>query len=106
MFDIGELKGVVGLDIELEKFAAIEELKKKPYDQSTIERDIEYTLKKLDLSKIRFEEYFKSENRFFVDYPSYYPLLTKFNKYSGNLLRMILPHKPMALFQFEMRKNQ
>jgi len=91
---------------EIKKSSAIEELKIKPYDPEIIDKDIDYILKKLDLTKAEFNLHFHAQNRSFDDYPSYYPFISKFSKISKPLLKIILPNKPMALFQMEMRDKQ
>jgi len=55
------------------------------YDHSTIESEITYIQKKLDLSPEEYEKAFKQKNKFFYDYPSYYPMIRKFAK-TGKLL--------------------
>lgn len=89
----------------IERDTAIEELKKKSYDESTIEKDIDYIIKKLDLSKADFNMFFIAPKHIYSDYPSYYPLMLKITKYLAPLISKILPNKPMALFQMEMRNK-
>lgn len=91
---------------QISRNEAIEKLEFKSYDTSTIDKELEYVLKKLDLSKSEFNIYFNAQNRLYSDYPSYYPLISKFSKISKPVLKIILPYKPMALFQMEMRSKK
>jgi hypothetical protein len=80
---------------------ALQELQTPPYAPDELEIDKTYTLKKLDLSIDEFEKIWKSPNRSFLDYPSYYPLMTRFKKVTLFILSKILTQKPMTLFQME-----
>lgn len=90
---------------EITRDFAISELKKKPYDDEQVKSDIEYILKKLNLTINDFEEIFNQENKSFTDYPSYYPLYKKFKKIIYFLIKYLLPNKPLMFYQMESRKK-
>jgi len=90
---------------EISKDEAINEISKPNFDNSTIDDAIKYVLKKLDFSNEDFNSIMKSKNKQYLDYPSYYPTMVRFNKITYFLLKKILLKKPMALFQIEMRNK-
>ena len=49
---------------------ALEELKKKPYDESTIHQDIEYIATKLGITVEEFNTYMTMEKKTYKDYRS------------------------------------
>lgn len=85
---------------------ALKQLSAKPYNSQTIEKEINYVLKKLDLEHDEFKKIMNSVNKSYLDYPSYYSLMSRFTKVANKTLLRILPHKPMAMFQMEMRKEK
>ena len=88
---------------EMGRDEALEELKKSPYDLNLIERDTNYVLKKLDISKNEYEQLLLQENKYFEDYPSYYPFIQKYSKLASFIIRKFYPYRPMSLFQMELR---
>jgi hypothetical protein len=84
---------------------ALEQLATKPFNAETIESEIKYVIKKLDINQLEFEKIMSSPNKTYLDYPSYYPLMSRFSKIANKSILKILPHKPMAMFQMEMRKD-
>lgn len=58
---------------QMDRKTAIEEVNKTqyPYDKEVVD----YTIKKLELSKDEFEEIFNKEIKTFQDYPSYFPII-------------------------------
>ena len=83
----------------------LEELSKKPFDENQINKDIDYILKKLNMTKEEFDNLFKGEKKYFYDYPSYYPLFGKFKKVIFPLMKYFLPNKPLMFYQMESRKK-
>lgn len=73
---------------------ALAELDRKPYEQSEIESDISYILKKLDLSRKEFDIAFNSDNKYYYDYPSYYPFFRKYSKIGRLISHKIFGFKP------------
>jgi N-acetyl sugar amidotransferase len=69
-------------------------LSKSPFEEEKIDNEIDYVLKKLDLSKTDFEKAIKQENKYFYDYPSYYPLIKKFSKIGKLISTKIFGFKP------------
>ncbi len=70
-----------------EAFAALE---KKPYFEN--QELIEYCLKKQGMSREEYEEIIEKPNKYFTDYPSYYPLLRAFRLPFKALCRLhVLP---------------
>ena len=92
---------------EINRDEAIKELEKDPFDANKILEDKMYILKKLDIEPYEFEKIFKSPNKNFYDYPSYYPLFKKFKKVIFYLMKYLLPNKPLMFYQMEERmKNE
>lgn len=69
-------------------------LENLPYDKQNIQTEIEYVIKKLDLSATDFERAFKQPNNYFYDYPSYYPTIKKFSKIGKSISKLIFGFKP------------
>jgi N-acetyl sugar amidotransferase len=90
---------------EVSRAYALEELKKNPYNYDTIQGDIEYVLKKLDMSFIEFDSLFKGEKKHYYDYPSYYPLYARFKKIIFYLIKYFLPNRPLMFYQMESRQK-
>jgi N-acetyl sugar amidotransferase len=91
---------------ELSRQEALAILQTPPCDPEEMERDKDYVLKKLSISENEFREMLRSENKFFTDYPSYYPFMERFTILAGRIIGLFLPYKPMAFFQIEMRKKR
>jgi len=85
--------------------SAIRELETKPYDQTQIVLDTQYVLKKLEMTEDEFQTLFKGENKYFYDYPSYYPIYLKFQKIIFYLMKYFLPNKPLMFYQMEERQK-
>lgn len=91
---------------EITRDKAIDELKKKPYDDNEIELTLGFVLKKLDLSKDEFQNAFISPNRSFHDFPSYNYILTRLMIVAKPILSLVFMHRPQSLFQTEMRQKK
>jgi hypothetical protein len=88
---------------EISREEALKRLKNPPYDPDLIERDKEYVLKKLDLSKEEFKDIWDNDNKYYWDYPSYMPILQKYFKLSKSFLRYFFPTPPTILIEKENR---
>ena len=84
---------------------ALEKMKYPPYDEDNMERDKEFVIKKLDLSKDEFEHIWNQENKYYWDYPSYMPLFQKHFKLSKTFLRYFFPTPHTILIEKENRKD-
>ncbi len=84
---------------------ALEKMKQPPYDIDQMERDKEYIIKKLDLSKEEFKFIWNQENKHYWDYPSYIKLLEKYFKLSKTFLRHFFPTPPTILIEKQIRNN-
>ncbi|NMC98205.1 MAG: hypothetical protein GYA62_00590 [Bacteroidales bacterium] len=73
---------------------ALIQINKPPFIIDSIEDDISYVIKKLKLDRKDFDKAFKAENKFFYDYPSYYPLIKKFSGLGKTLSMKIFEFKP------------
>ena len=56
---------------QMTREAALEHLKSTPYDEKTIERDIEYFIEKMEISREEFDEIMNKPTKSFWDYPNY-----------------------------------
>lgn len=83
----------------------IQELTKPAYDATTFEYEMEFVLKKLDLSKKEFDQIMKLPNRSFYDYPSYFGLISKYQQLADSVLKLIYPYRTMTSYQLEMRRQ-
>ena len=90
---------------EITRENALNQIAKPPYDVESLERDRKYIIKKLDLTEKEFNILWQSPNKSINDYPSYLPFIQRFIKLVWPILKLILFHKPMMLFQIEVRKK-
>lgn len=79
---------------EISREEAQKILHQPAYDSATIDSDKDYILKKLDLSKENFEKAFRQKNKYFYDYPSWYPMIKKFSKAGKVLAGKLFGFKP------------
>lgn len=93
------------LSKEITREEALEDVKKLPYDTSSVEEMIEFVSKKLDLTREEFNEIWNGENKTYRDYPSDAILFEKLTKWTTPFLKFIFLHKPQSVFQAEMRKK-
>lgn len=90
---------------EITRENAIEQMKQPPYPVDRIEDDTNYILKKLDLSDEEFERIWKSKNKYFMDYPSYFPLFEKYSKLLVPIASKLTSTKPKTFYEIEARKK-
>ena len=91
---------------EITRQDASEELKNPPYNTDAMERDKDYIVKKLGLTSKNFEEIWNSTNKFFWNYPSYYPTIKKYMRFIKPILKYILHREPMMFAEMEMRNQE
>lgn len=89
---------------EMVREEALEALKTPPYDSESLEKEVAYVLKKLDISKDEYGRLLNNMNKYYWDYPSYYPMMRRYNRLSAFAIRQFYPYKPMSLFQIELRQ--
>ena len=89
---------------EIKRGDALNILKKPPYNSEQMERDKDYVIKKLGLSKKEFTEIWQMTNKFFDAYPSYMPLLKKYSLLANRYLKFVLPFTPSIIFEQEARQ--
>jgi N-acetyl sugar amidotransferase len=90
---------------ELTRESAMAEMAKIPYSKESIDQDINYISKKLDLSRDEFDAIFKNKNANFNDYPSYFNLLKFAKKSMFYFLKILLPNKPLFMYQYDSRNK-
>ncbi len=78
---------------------------KKPYDDSKIESETNYVLKKLGIEKTEYDKIWNSPNKSFRDYPSHYPLILKFMKLIKPIASKVLSTKPKMFYEMEQRDD-
>ncbi len=84
---------------EMNRDEALLILKEPPYDLSLMKQDLDYIIKKLEISEEDFKKIWDNPNKTFRDYPSYYPIFEKYKKIAGGVLKLILPFKPMMTYE-------
>jgi len=72
----------------------LQQLSSPPYDQAHVEQDIQYVIKKLNLTKQEFNEAFSNKCKYYFDYPSYFPQIKKFSKVGKLLSQKIFGFQP------------
>jgi N-acetyl sugar amidotransferase len=92
---------------EISRDEAISRINIKPYDADSVNNDISYLCKKLNFSIEEFKKLLTNyNNRFFYDYPSYFPLYDKYQKIIFYMMKYFLPNKPLMFYQLEDRINE
>ncbi|MCW3076540.1 MAG: asnB2, partial [Bacteroidetes bacterium] len=91
------------LNNEMTREVALEQLSKNPYNDTELEKDIDYLCKKLNFSRKEFMTLLNAPCHSFMDYPSYYPTIIKFKKLAYPLVKYFLPSKPLFIYQSEER---
>jgi N-acetyl sugar amidotransferase len=88
---------------ELTREFALDLLKHPPYNPDQMERDIEYVIKKLDLSRDAFAKIWGSLNHYYWDYPSYMPLIDRYFKPVSKLMNFLYPAMPTMMIEKQNR---
>lgn len=88
---------------EITREYALDKIKQPPYDPELMERDKEYVIKKLELSRSEFDSLWQQDNKYYWDYPSYMPLFQKYFKLSKTFLRYFFPTPPTMIVEIENR---
>lgn len=83
---------------------AMQIISSKPYNESKIEEDIDYIIKKLDLTRNEYDELWRRDNKSFKAYPSNYNTIIKYAKVLEPLLRIVLVTKPKIFYELKERK--
>ena len=94
------------LNGELTREAALERMRKPPYDPDDMERDREFVIKKLDLTNEEFQRIWNQKNKYYWDYPSYMPLFKKFYKSSERFLKFFYSTPPSILVEKDIREDE
>ncbi len=92
------------LNGKLSRAEALKIVAQKPYKPQQIEKDTEYVLKKLGLTR---EEYLNAWNmaaKSFKDYPSYYKTIRKYSGFIKLVAKYVLKTKPKLFYELENRK--
>lgn len=91
---------------EISREEALKMMQSPPYDPEQMERDKDFTIKKLGLSDEDFLKYWNNSNKGFLDYPSYHPIIKKTAKFIVPFVKYFLAQMPSYFIQLEMRKNE
>jgi len=86
---------------EITRQQALAELEKLPYDVNQKDEMIAYVCKKLDLTRMEFDELFNAPNKSYRDYPSYDKLFKKLNSSYSWIISKIFLHKPQSYYKQE-----
>ncbi len=82
---------------------ALRALAEPPGDPQRLQADLDYVIKKLELSSADFNAILALPPRRFSDYPSYYPLFRRNRRIMKHLARLILPWTPPFLHEMDFR---
>ncbi len=91
---------------EISREIALEKVKHPPYDPDQMERDKDYIIKKLDLSKEEYDKIWNQKNKYYWDYPSYMPLFNNYFKLSKTFLKYFFPTPPTMIVEKQSRKDE
>jgi len=82
------------LSNEISRAEALSQINKPAFNKETMENDINYVIKKLKISRQEFDNAFNAENKYYYDYPSYYPIFKKFAGIGKTVSMKIFGFKP------------
>jgi N-acetyl sugar amidotransferase len=82
---------------------ALDLISKSPYNVDTINQETAFVLKKLEISESEFAKIWRSPNKSFKEYPSFYPLIYRFAKIITPIVKYIVPMKPKIFYEIEGR---
>ena len=85
---------------------ALDDLRQAPFPEDRVKEDVDYVVKKLDLTPQEFEEIMSLPPRSFRDYPSYYPIFEKFGPLVKAAMKFALPWTPPMMHEMEIRKGE
>ena len=89
---------------EIAREKALEMIAAPAYNPDEIEREVDYTIKKLGLTKEEFDEYWARPNKSFLDYPSHHKFMTRFVKLILPFVRFVMPQMPSYFVMLQSRK--
>ena len=90
---------------DISKEAALEILEQPPYDDLKMKQEINYLIKKLNITHEEFNMYLEQENKYYYDYPSYMNIYKFFNKHIFKIFSYFLPFTPTIVYEQENRKS-
>jgi hypothetical protein len=90
----------------LERSKALDLLANPACSEEEIKLDEEYLIKKLDISYELLRKVWDSPTKGFDEYPSYYPFISRFSRFSKKLLTLILPWVPMMFYEQEIIRDR
>ena len=93
------------LNKKMSREDALKIINNRPYNPLKIEEEINYVMKKLDLTKEEYLKIWNSPNRSFKDYPSYYETIIKYAKFIEPIINLVLTTKPKMFYEMKERKN-
>lgn len=83
---------------------ALDELRQPPYPPENVSEDVEYVVKKLDITPQIFEDIMSLPAKSFRDYPSYYPIFEKFGSLVKFAMKFALPWTPPMMHEMNLRE--
>ena len=90
---------------QLTREEAIAIIETPPYLDNKIDSDTNYILKKLDVSINEFEQIWNTPNKFYYDYPSYYPMIKKYSKIIIPIAKKLTNTTPKLFYELEARQE-
>ena len=91
---------------EITRDKAIDMLNEPPYDIAQMERDKEFTIKKLGLTNEEFNRLWTGANKSFLDYPSNHPTLERIARFIKPFIKLFLAQMPSYFIQLEVRNRK
>jgi N-acetyl sugar amidotransferase len=82
------------LSNEISRDEALSLISESPFQVDKIDEDITYVIKKLGISRTDFDKVFNGPNKYFYDFPSFYPLIKRYAKTGKFISNKIFGFKP------------
>lgn len=90
---------------EITRDEALKIVAKSPYSEEILLKDKSYILNKLQFQHKEFELIWNSQNKSFLDYPSYYKYFQLYREYLWPFVSKIFPTKPKIFYEMEERNK-
>ncbi|MCB0323579.1 MAG: N-acetyl sugar amidotransferase [Bdellovibrionales bacterium] len=86
--------------------AALDEIARPPIEAERRESDMAYVAKKLGFSELEFKQILTAEPKSVFDYPSYHPMIRKFQRAARTAAKVLLPWTPMMFYEMDVRDSE
>jgi N-acetyl sugar amidotransferase len=91
---------------EITRQEAIDIMQEPPYEKDDVEKDVEFVMKRFNLTRDEFENIMASPPKCYLDYPSYYQIFNKMKPVMKIAMKYALSWTPPMFYEMEMRDKK